>query len=89
MMMKQSMHKIIADSKLLPTYAPRLMDKAYSELHLGCYKKADAFYLKAVKHSATKVDPHIYDVLAEVIHCLILQDELIKYAGLALESKKL
>lgn len=80
--------QILPAFKLVPTYAPILMDMAYTELRLGRYEKAYARYLKAVEHSGANVDTNIYDGLAEVSHYLNLQDELIKYGRLALESKK-
>lgn len=83
-----SYQQILPAFKLVPTHAGILMDMAYTELRLKRYDKAYQRYLKAIQYSQGHVDPNIYDGLAEVCHFLNKPDELKKYGGLALETKK-
>ncbi|MBF5003221.1 tetratricopeptide repeat protein [Diaphorobacter caeni] len=72
----------------VPGRAPVLMDLAYSALRCGLHEEALRHYRKAIEASGASVNTNIYDGLAEVCHYLKNEEELRKYAGLALQSKR-
>lgn len=80
--------EILIAYKLMPSHPNILMDMAYTELRLGRYEKSFNRYLKAIEASPGKVDTNIYDGLAEVAHFLKDDENLAKYGGLAIETKK-
>ncbi len=80
--------KILPAHQLLPQHPSILMDLAYTELKLKKFDLAYEHYQKAVKHSGAKVDPNIYDGLAEVCHFLGKKAELVEFGRLALTTKK-
>ena len=66
-----------------------LMDLAFSALRAGLPEEAYRHYRKAIEISgASSVNTNIYDGLVEVCHALKNEDELRKYAALALQSKR-
>ncbi|QIL83619.1 tetratricopeptide repeat protein [Diaphorobacter sp. HDW4A] len=72
----------------VPGRASVLMDLAYSALRCGLHEEAFRHYQKAIEVSGASVNTNIYDGLAEVCHHLKNQEELRKYAALALQSKR-
>ncbi|AYO55842.1 tetratricopeptide repeat protein [Acinetobacter wuhouensis] len=85
---EEAYQKILPAHQILPQHPSILMDLAYTELRLHKFDLAYDHYKKAIKYSGAKVDPNIYDGLAEVCHFLNKKDELVQYGRLALETKK-
>ena len=72
----------------VPGRASVLMDLAFSALRAGLPEESYRHYRKAIDISGSSVNTNIYDGLVEVCHALKHEDELRKYAALALQSKR-